>query len=349
MIRIGFIGLGHNGRAHVRTHQELGASEVAALCDCNEALLHEAAAELGVARTHASAEELCAQDDVDAVSIHTGDPFHKGPFLAAVRSGKHVFVEKPLANTIEDVEAMVKAARAAAPSLKIAVGYVLRFNPVFEAVRELCRSGKLGDIFYLEGDYVHNLLCQANQTDAATGVNWYLEHEKPIVGGGSHPLDLLRWFTGAEIVEAAGCSTGIGFPDMNEDDTQVALFRFDSGAVAKVAAVYAPRMEMASFYNLRVYGTRGTVERDQAALAKDEDDYHPVFRPIEAPRLDGHPYEPEVGDWLEAIEDDRPPRCDLFDGANSTMATLVAAKAMAEGRTLPVPVFSRDSTADARG
>jgi len=341
MVRVGFVGLGHNGKAHVRTHQALGASDVAALCDSNEALLHEAAAELGVARTYTSAEELCAQDDVDAISIHTGDPFHRGPFLAAVRSGKHMFVEKPLANTIEDVETMLAAARAANADLRLAVGYVLRFNPVFEAVHELCRSGKLGDIFYLEGDYVHNLLYQANQTDAATGANWYLEHEKPIVGGGSHPLDLLRWFTGAEIVEAAGCSTGIAFPAMNEDDTQVAVFRFDSGAVAKVAAVYAPRMEMAPLYHLRVYGTRGTVERDQVALAKDEDDYHPAFRPIDAPRLEGHPYEPEVKDWLEAIEDDRPPRCDLFDGANSTVAALVAAKAMALGEVLPVPVHVR--------
>lgn len=57
--------------------------------------------------------------------------------------------------------------------------------------------------------------------------------------------------------------------------------------------------------------------------------------------MEGHPYEPEIVDWLEAIESDRLPRCDLFDGANSTAATLVAAEAMAKGKALPVPVYVR--------
>ena len=90
------------------------------------------------------------------------------------------------------------------PKLKIAVGYILRFNPVYRGDPRALRSGQLGQIYYLEGDYIHNLLYQAKQTDTRTGVNWYLEYERPIVGGGSHPLDLLRWFSGAQVVEVAG-------------------------------------------------------------------------------------------------------------------------------------------------
>ena len=55
----------------------------------------------------------------------------------------------------------------------------------------------------------------------------------------------------------------------------------------------------------------GTVERDTVALSKDEADWHPEFVPIQAPRVQGHPYEPEVRDWLTAIRDDRPPRCEF--------------------------------------
>jgi len=143
-------------------------------------------------------------------------------------------------------------------------------------------TGDLGRVYYLEGDYIHNLLYQAEQTDPVSGRNWYLEQEIPLVGGGSHPLDLLRWISGAEVVRVSAYGNHMAFPAMHCDDCQVALFQFDSGAVAKVAALYAPRSEMAPFYNLRVYGTLGTVERDQVALSESPEDVHPPFRPVEA-------------------------------------------------------------------
>lgn len=341
MIDVGFVGLGHNGTAHLEAHLRLGRSRIAALCDRDPARLAEAGSRLGVHRLYRSSLELCARGEVQAVSINTGDNDHLQPFLHALSHGKHVLVEKPLANSPEEVRAMVEAARRADPGLKLSVGYILRFNPVFEAVHRLCREKTLGDIFCLEADYVHNLLYQAGQSDPATGANWYLEQEKPMVGGGSHPLDLLRWFCGQEVVEVMGYSNRIAFPAMKHDDCAVALYRFAGGAVAKVAALYAPRRDMAPYYNLRVYGTRGTVERDTVAIAGDEAEVHPPFAPVAADRVSGHPYDAEIADWLDAIQLDRPPRCDLFDGATSTMATLLATEALGTGRAIPVPAFRR--------
>jgi len=340
MIKVGFIGLGHNSIGHIEAHRRVNKSEVAALCDINPERLENASKRFGVGRLYQSADELCAQPDIDAISINTGDQFHAEPFIMAVKSGRHVFVEKPVANNVEQIEAMVSAAYAADPSQRLAVGYILRFNPVFEAIHELCVSGKLGELYYMEGDYIHNLLYQAKQIDTKTGINWYLEYEKPLVGGGSHPLDLLRWFCGARIVEAMGYSNRMGFPEMKEDDCQVALFRFDNGAIAKTAASYAPRTGMASYYNLRIYGTMGAVDRDQVAISKNEDDIHPEFHSVDAARISGHPYDKEIEDWLDSISEGRKPRCDIFDGANSTAATLIAVEAMKQGKPLPVPDYA---------
>ncbi|MGB9596318.1 MAG: Gfo/Idh/MocA family protein [Candidatus Poribacteria bacterium] len=339
MIRVGFIGLGHNCIGHIEAHLRIGKSEITALCDRNPERLEYASKRFGVKRCYLSADEICQQPDISAISIHTGDHYHVEPFISAINNRKHIFVEKPLGNTFEQVETMVESTRNADPSLKIAVGYILRFNPVFEAIYKLCRSGGLGQIFYMEGDYIHNLLYQANQTDTYTGVNWYLEYEKPLVGGGSHPLDLLRWFSGNQVIEAMGYSNKMGFSAMKEDDCQVALFKFDSGAIAKVTASYAPRSSMAPYYNLRIYGTKGTVERDQVAISKDDNDVHPEFKPIEADRVSGHPYDKEVEDWLDSIRDNRKPRCDLFDGANSTIATIIAVDAIKSKKQLPVPIY----------
>ncbi len=161
-----------------------------------------------------------------------------------MRRGLHVLVEKPLANTEQDVLAIAEAYRHARQGLKVQVGYILRFNPVFEVVHSLARAGQLGDIFYLEGDYVHNLLYQREKTDPGTGRNWYLEQERPMVGGGSHPLDPLRWISGQEVTRVTGFSNHIGFPEMRNDDCQVALFQFSGGTVANVAALYTPRLAM---------------------------------------------------------------------------------------------------------
>jgi|GEM_PF-726769 len=338
-VRTGFIGLGHNGLAHLRSHVASGCSEVVALCDRSAERLAQAAAECPGARQYPSVADLVSDDAVEAVSISTGDDDHAEPFLRAVSAGKHVLIEKPLANREEDVLAMVEAGRRAGRGLAIQVGYILRFNPVFEEVHRLCATGALGKVYYLEGDYIHNLLYQKHQCDKVSGRNWYLEQERPMVGGGSHPLDLLRWFSGEQVTQVWGYSNRFAFPEMRQDDCQVCLYRFRDGSIAKVAALYGPRCAMAPFYNLRVYGTKGTVERDAAALSRGEEDVHPAFAPVDASRVSGHPYLPEIQDWLGAIREGRPPRTPLWDGANSTMAALCACRAIRDRTAVAVPVF----------
>jgi predicted dehydrogenase len=338
-ISVGIIGLGHNGLAHGQAHCALGRSALVALCDRNPERLEAAGRALGVDALYTDPTAFFAHPGMEAVSINTGDAFHGAPFLAAVAAGKHVLIEKPLGNSEDEIAAMVQAA-AAQPDLKIQVGYILRFNPVFARLHAHARAGDLGDLYYLEGDYIHNLLYQANQTDTLTGRNWYLEEEIPMVGGGCHALDLLRWISGKEVVRTWAYATHKAFPAMQHDDCQVALFQFADGSIAKVAALYAPRCGMAPYYNLRAYGTNGTVERDTVAISASADDVHPAFQPVDAERVAGHGYEPEILDWLDAIVDDRPPRCPLHDGANSTIAALCAVRAAREGREIAVPVFA---------
>jgi len=344
LLRVGFVGVGHNGVAHIRNHLKVGKSAVSAICEQREDRLAWAGREFGVEKLYTDIDDLCRDPEIDAISIHTGDAQHKAPFLKALAAGKHILVEKPVANTEADILEMVEAAKASSTKLKIQVGYILRFMPVFEAIHEAASSGQLGDIYYMEGDYIHNLLYQAEKTDPYTGTNWYLEEEIPMVGGGSHPLDLLRWFSGKQIVKVWTYSTHVAFPEMQHDDCQVALYQFEDGSIAKVAALYAPRCEMAPYYNIRLYGTNGTAERDSLAISKSPDEVHPPFVPVEGERfagsfakVSGHPFAPEIEDWLDAIADDRPTRVSLADGASSCLAALLSVRAAAEGREVEVP------------
>jgi predicted dehydrogenase len=139
--------------AHIEAHLRLGRSRVGALCDRDPARLAEAGKRIGVKRRYGSVAELCADQGLRAVSINTGDRDHVEPFLQALKHRKHVLVEKPLANSSEEVLVMVEAARRADPSLRIAVGYIfplqLRLRgrpapvPVGSHRGDLLRGGRL--------------------------------------------------------------------------------------------------------------------------------------------------------------------------------------------------------------
>jgi len=99
---------------------------------------------------------------------------------------------------------------------------------------------------------------------------------------------------------------------------------------------------MAEAYNLRVYGTKGTVERDRIARAKTPEDVHPDFEPLVDTKVVGHPYDGEILDWLEAIENGKQPRTPFWDGANSTLATLTAVSALRAGASRRIPRITAD-------
>lgn len=335
-IRVGLVGLGHNGRAFARIYSQHPRCTLAALCDFDSEKVEAAAAEFGVPGRF-TGDDFYAEE-LDLISVHTPDPFHAEPFVKALAAGKHVFVEKPMGNTRADLDAMTAA--AARSDRKTMVGQILRFNPYFQRVHELAASGELGEIFYMEADYVHDLHGQGapERYNPHLGMNWYLEKEIPIVGGGIHPFDLLRWFAGCNAVEVQGLANRIAFPEMRHPDCQVALFRFASGAIAKVAAAYGPVGPMPRFYHLAVYGTKGTVIDGRVHLGQGHEF---TTEDLSGLGVQGHPYDPEVQHFRDCIHEERQPLVDAFEGANSAIGVICAAEAAETGSVVPVPQYGR--------
>ena len=338
-VKVGIVGLGLNGRKHALAHANSRKSELVAVCDRDEVKLRAFGAELGVRKLFTSIDELLADTEIEAVSIHTPDGQHLEPFLKALEARKHILIEKPLANTEADVMTMFKAGREHGSGLKIQVGYILRFNPLFEAIYTLVRKEMLGQIYYMEADYVHNMTRKLKETDLASGRNWYLEDQIPMVSGGSHCIDLLRWIKGETPISVFSCGNHFAFPQFPRDDCMVSIFKFPDGSIAKVGALWAPECPRPPFYNLRIYGTKGTVENDRLCVGHLEPERNLCFEPIEAAKIEGHPYEPEVEDWLTAIIENTKVRTSLADGANSSMAALLAVRAALEGAEMRIPTL----------
>ena len=146
-LRVAQVGVGRWGRNLLRVFSGLPGVDIVGVCDADERALAAAARAVPGAATHHRFPELLSRDDVDAVVIATETPAHFEMAEAALASGRHAFVEKPLAQTAEQAERLV--ALAAEHDRRLMVGHLLRYHPAFQHVEGLVRNGALGDVRYV--------------------------------------------------------------------------------------------------------------------------------------------------------------------------------------------------------
>src|SRR5688572_2228896 len=216
-VKHGVIGLGWFGEKHCEALAGLPNVELYALCTRNKARLAEVGKTFGVSRQYSNYGDMLADGELDAVSVVTMWDQHAAPTLAALAAGKHVFLEKPMASTIDDCNAIVEAARAAKGSFM--VGHICRFNPRYAAAKQEIAAGKIGKIISL---YARRNL------PAAVGAQ-VLPKIGPIIGDGVHDTDLMLWYTGGKIVSAYAQTHSVR--GLRNPDLGWTMYRFDSGAI----------------------------------------------------------------------------------------------------------------------
>jgi len=229
--------------------------------------------------------------------------------VAALDAGKHVLVEKPMATTVEECGRMLEAEQGS--GRKLAVNQVLRTDPRFVEAKRMADSGYLGEIFYCEADYIHNIsrLIIGKWRGAA-------EHRHtPFIGGGCHMIDLLRWCVG-EVAEIFAYGSHKCIPPQYYpfDDCNVSVLKVANGACGKFGATYG--CQRPSVRNFMLYGTQATyvagTEYDTVTVS---DDRNAAIR-VEIP-VQGHPFGPVIRGFAEAILNDTPAPIAGRDAANT--------------------------------
>jgi predicted dehydrogenase len=192
-IRLGVIGCGGIARwMHLRIARRMRGAMLIATADPDPQARACADSLTGVPSLR-SADELLARPDIDAVIITAPPHLHADLVIAAIAAGKHVYVEKPLASSLDDGARVVDAVRRTAAT--IVLGYNRRFHPLFGHARELLRRGRIGRV-----KAVQTTFSEPAQPDAMP--EW---KRRRATGGGvlldlaSHHIDLLRWFLGDEV------------------------------------------------------------------------------------------------------------------------------------------------------
>jgi len=148
---VGVIGVGFWGRNHARVLNELDEAELLAVCDVDRRRAEEVARAYG-ADAYTDSSELLRREDIEAVTICTWSTVLASEAEKALRAGKHVFVEKPMADGVQKAKRLVELAEEA--DLILAVGLITRFNPGFVRVKELVGEGRIGDVLTLMAERI---------------------------------------------------------------------------------------------------------------------------------------------------------------------------------------------------
>ena len=184
-VRWGVIGLGWFGEIHADTLAGMPGIELSALCTRRPERLRELADRYGVAARYTNYRQLLDDPAVDAVSITTHIYDHRDIAIDALRSGKHVLLEKPMAPTAEDCDRILEAAGESTGLFM--VGHICRFDPRVAMAKEAIDAGRIGRIVSMHA---------RRNLSRAIG-RQVLDDISALMGDGIHDADLMLWFTGA--------------------------------------------------------------------------------------------------------------------------------------------------------
>lgn len=326
-IRIGVIGLGV-GERHIAGYNAIDGVEVTRICDIDPARLNAVGDRWNIDARHADYRDLLAASDLDAVSICSHDDHHVDQAVAAFAAGCHVMVEKPVALHASDLERLVRAQQDA--GRLITSNLILRQSPRFIELQQDVARGVYGDVHYIEGDYLHQILWKITE-----GWRGKMPFYCVTYGGGIHLIDLMRWIIGEEVREVAAMAakkltrgTAFAYPD-----TMVSLLRFDSDALGKSTTSFGTRRPI--MHTLNLYGTQGSFENAVPHARRFTGDRMEDLEPVETP----YPAIEKgdlLPDFIAAIREGRAPKVGAQDVYRAMDICFACWESAQSGRTVPV-------------
>jgi predicted dehydrogenase len=245
------VGLGV-GEQHARTYARLDNCTLRWVYDLDATRMTRLVTDLGQGAAADSLETVLTDQSVDVVSIASYDDAHCAQVVAALYAGKHVFVEKPLCRSIDELRVIQRAWRASGHR-HLSANLVLRAAPVYRWLKHMIETGQLGDVYAFDGDYLFGRLQKIT-----AGWRRDVQDYSVMQGGGVHLVDLMLWLTGQRprAVMATGnriCTAGTGF---HYNDYVAATYQFPSGMLGRITANFG--CVHRHQHVVRVFGTRGT-------------------------------------------------------------------------------------------
>jgi UDP-N-acetyl-2-amino-2-deoxyglucuronate dehydrogenase len=330
--RLGFAILGPGMVADYHRHAiaanaDLGA-QLVAVGHYNPAHFAEISTQFSVPCL--SQEELLAHPAVDVVCICTPSGQHASQTIAAAQAGKHVLVEKPMALSLADADAMITACAQA--GVRLGVTLQRRAEPLFQRIYNAIQAGDLGDL-NLGVVTIPYYRPQTYYDQADWRGTWALDGGGVLMNQGIHLVDLLIWYMGDPVRVQA--YAGTLRRDIEVEDTLVAMLRFANGALATITATTTA---IPGFpHRVEIYGTNGGIQIEGESVGRWEL-ANPAKATVERPERVGISASAGAGgdpkaiaptghiaifrDFIQSLRDDRPPQIDGEEGRRSLAIVL---------------------------
>ena len=271
-IKVGIIGTGSISGCHIAGYKALDNVELYAVCDINEQRARECAKKNGVELVFTDYNEMLKLKELDAVSVCTWNSEHAPATIAALKAGKHVLCEKPMAINTREAVAMEEAAKQAGKVLMI--GFVRRFGNDAKILKDFIDNGMMGDIYYAKATYLRRFGCPGG---------WFGDKKRsgggPLIDLGVHVIDLVRYMmgkpkavsvTGAtfnklgardNIVQKEGYRAADTGNIFDVEDMAVGMIRFDNGAVLHVETSFCLNLKKDTG-DIELFGSKSGAKLD---------------------------------------------------------------------------------------
>lgn len=354
-MKYALIGCGRISPNHIAAAQENGL-EIAALCDIIPENMEDKVNKFNLPadiRRYIDYKELLEQEKPELVAIATESGKHAQIVLDCIDRGCNVIIEKPIALSLEDADAII--AKAKEKGVKVCACHQNRFNKSVQKIREAIEDGRFGRLFHGTAHIRWN-----RGEDYYKQASWRGTWEQD---GGAlmnqciHNIDLLRWMMGNDITEVMAYTDRLNHKTIEAEDLGLALVKFANGSYGVVEGttnIYPSNLEE----TLYIFGEKGTVKAggksvniiDEWRFADglDEPDEVKTKYHENPPNIYGFGHNPLYADVIDAIKNDREPYITGEDGRRALELVLAIYKSAAEGRAVELPL-KRCSTMDFKG
>jgi predicted dehydrogenase len=315
--------VGMIGSLHARIYAAHPSAELVGVLDTDRSRAEDVAAELGTT-AYRDLDELLDRASLDALSVAVPEQHRSAPAVAAAARGIHLLLEKPLAPTLEEADALLDVLEPAGVTMM--VNFILRSDPRYLQVHEAARAGAFGELRTLT----------ARRTGTAAGAEVYGPWTDLLISTAIHDLDIMTWVAGAPVIRVYAEAVAGRCAEWGHQDAVLATLRFANGVIGTMETSWVlPASPAPLSSGLRVVGTAGgaTIEGNDHGLAMlDGDGLHlPDLAnwPMGRSGVEGS-LRASIDHFISCVQTGADPVMDL-QGARAAQAVVAAIKESIDG------------------
>jgi predicted dehydrogenase len=341
-VRVGIVGSAFSSNIHAEAFQEVPEAVLVAACSPNKAHVEEFARKWNIPATEKDFRKLVERKDVDAVVVGVPNDVHRPVVEAAAKAGKHVILEKPIAHTLADADAMVAACKK--HKVKLMYAETICFSPKYVRAKKLVESGAIGKLY----------MAKQGEKHSGPHSDWFYDVQRS--GGGSimdmgcHGIEWARWMYGKPKPKSvlAHCQRVLHTQRTKGEDNSVIIVEFEGGGIAVIEDSWAKHGGMDD--RIELHGDQGVIYCDllhgssmetysvsgyDYAVEKAGSTQGWTFTVFEEAHLYGFPH--EMRHFIRCILNDETPQETGVDGRTTLEIIYAAYESAGTGKKITWP------------